>query len=260
MNRNILIILGCILIIVILILFLTINNNKNSKNKKSKSNIKINSILVLLLVIIMVGINVLIRNNNSNDTVELYLEDNEILYENYIYKLPEGWRINNYYKDGLNVLFNTTIDDIPYYNGGIINIQKMTNMKYGDSIFKDMSFFENALKKNHTELNIGEGKMYKRGKYDVIVFPCEYIGYEDTKFLFAFMQEDESSFYNIQFYTNKVVDNEDELCYNYEDLNSFIDFLNNKEKENDRLFRTHNTSLKKDDGSLKVFEESTDEE
>ena len=67
-------------------------------------------------------------------------------------------------------------------------------------------------------------------------------------------------FYNILFYTNKVVDNVDELCFNYDGLNAFLDFLRAKEKEEDRIFRTHNTSLKKDDGSLKVFEKTTDEE
>ena len=258
MNKNILIILGCILIIAILILLFTINNKKNSKRKKG--NLKLNTILLILLVIIMVGINIFIRNDNSNEVVELFLEDNEILYEKYIYTLPDGWTINNYYRDGLNILFDTTVDDIPYYNGGIINIQKMTNMNYGESIFKDMSFFEDSLNKYHNELNVGEGQMFKSGKYDVIVFPCEYKDYTDTKFLFAFMQEDESYFYNILFYANKVVDDVDELCFNYDGLNSFLNFLNSKEKEEDRLFRTHNSSLNKDDGSLKVFEKSTDEE
>ena len=259
MGKNLLIILGCILIVVILILLLTFNNTKKRKGKKSKN--KINVILIFILVTVLIGINIFIRNINSNDVVELYLEDNEVLYEKYIYTLPDGWRVDYNFKGGLNIIFNSTNDGIPYYNGGVVNVQKMTAMKYGESVFNDMSFFENALKKNHTGLNIGEGRMFKNNQNDVIVFPCEYKEHGDIKFLFAFMKVDETDFYNIQFYSNVVIDNVDEMRFNYNDLYAFVDFLNNnKEKEDDRIFRTHNASLKKDNGSLKVFEKSTDEE
>ena len=72
----------------------------------------------------------------------------------------------------------------------------------------------------------------------IIVFPCERIQLEGVKFLFVFMLEDDNHYYNIQFYSNRDInENEDELFYNYDDLNTFIDFLNTRVKRETRVVK-----------------------
>ena len=215
------------------------NINKKSKDKQSKIHPIIKLIVVsILLVAGIFCINTYQRNDNSIIVEGLNLKENEVVYKNYIYTLPNDWRVNSY-KYGLNILFNTTYGEKTYYNGGVINLQRVSSTgRKKEEIFKDISFFEDRLNTYHPDLRIGKGELLEYKNDIIIVFPCERIQLEGVKFLFVFMLEDDNHYYNIQFYSNRDInENEDELFYNYDDLNTFIDFLNTRVKRETRVVK-----------------------
>ena len=202
-------------------------SKKETHKKKSNSNYIYVILLVLLLLILLPGI--FFNKDKEKEPYkdkEIVLKDNELLYADYIYTLPDGWSKNDQYTNALNVIFNTTEEGVESFNGGIINIKKINSTgKDKDFLFKDTSFFQESLTSGNAYLNVGEGMKIEHNNTPIIVFPCEYTNGNNSKVLLAFMPENDEYFYNIQFYSNRVVDNVDELYFNYEGLNQFIEFL-----------------------------------
>ena len=218
---------------------------KKKRTRKIKKVKKSNSIIILillvLLLVLLIGGYILLNKNNSNKSDKnevINLKENELLYDGYIYTLPEGWKKNEYYTTALNVIFNTSEDGVDSYSGGIINITTIASTgKTKKELFYDTAFFEESLKESKTGLDVGEGTLIVRDDTPVVIFPCEYVNGNNSKVLLAFMPEDDEYFYNIQFYSNRVVDYKDELYFNYEGLYSFVDFLNTRVKQESRLIK-----------------------
>ena len=205
---------------------------------KARKNIIIPITLVLIaVVIILFGINLFLKEQpkkenekpiDPNDN-KVNLENNEIQYGDYIYTLPSGWRINESRENNVLKLFlNTVVEGVTTNMGAIISTEKIASTKHTkEEIFKDATFFRKSIGKNNSDV-MGDGFVTPFGDNNVIVFP--YINDGKTKLLLAYMPAYDGYFYDIQFFSNKVVDDHTETFYNFDDLDIIFNFLNSRKK------------------------------
>ena len=71
--------------------------------------------------------------------------------------------------------------------------------------------------------------MEREGK-PVIIFECKDEDEEVGNYLVAYMPVDDEYFYYVQFFSTKVIGEQEETFYNYDDLYVFLDFLDSSEK------------------------------
>ena len=210
--------------------------------KKNKKLIKETNVFPILLVIIIILLSygyILYQYKNGDKTEKIDLKDNEILYKDYIYTLPEGWEKNEDYPKALNVTFKTTQDGIDSYSGGVVYYKKIASTGHDlEYVFKDPSFIKENLTEGSPYIDLGEGIKTEHNGNPVIIFPAEYSNGNNSKVLLAFTPANEEYFYNIQFYSNKVVDNVDELYFNYDGLNSLLEFLSNGISKESRILES----------------------
>ena len=207
-----------------------INKIKRSKKFKKYKKFIYAGLIVLLIILVICGF-IFFKNNNPKKEDKFVLKDNQLLYKGYIYNLPNGWTKDDNYTKALNIVFNSSHDDVISYNGGVINYNSISSTGFdADYLFKDISFFENSLKNGRNSYIVGEGKLINHGGKPVVIFPCGYVNSDTSKVLIVYMPADDKYYYDINFYSNRVIDNKDEMYFNYDDLYAFLDFLNSKEK------------------------------
>ena len=209
---------------------------------------KIISILLILLAtfLIIYGLTYVFKdtpkedkNNNSNDNnnkqstnnkVKYKVKENEVLFGEYVYTLPEGWSLNeNSNKNVINIFTNTTVDGVTTNIGAIVSVEEIAKTGHTrEEIFKDAKFFKSNFDKSGSSDVYGDGFVTPFGDSNVIVFP--YINDKTTKLLLAYMPAYEGYFYDIQFFSNKLVDGKTETFYNFDDLDIIFNFLNTRKK------------------------------
>ena len=217
----------------------------NSKKKNINLIVIIAFIIIALLVLLLVITSTLgkeSKNKNGNNNSELKDEEeedfeeviNEFVYDGYVYTLPNDWNYNEEYEydDVLNINYTTTVDGVPTNVGALISIEDISDTGHSkDEIFKNVSFFEKSLKKGDKANVVGEGKYSLVGDdTPAVIFPY-YNAKESTNLLLAYMPAYDNFFYDIQFFTIKLIDSKQETVINYEDLQTLLEILNDKEKE-----------------------------
>ena len=207
---------------------------------KSRRNIIISITLIIIAIIfILYGSTAFFKKEQPNKEKEkekpptadinkkVTLEENEIQYGEYIYTLPDGWKLNDSSSNKVLKIFNNTVvDGVTTNMGAYISTEKIASTKHTkEEIFKDATFFRDNLKKNNSDI-MGDGFVVTIDKNNAIVFP--YINDKKTKLLLAYMPAYEGYFYDIQFFSNKVVGDHTETFYNFDDLDIIFNFLNTR--------------------------------
>ena len=206
---------------------------------KSRKNIIISTALILIaLILILFGMTSFFKDQPkkenekpaSQKNKKISLEDNEILFGDYIYTLPSGWKLNDASKNNvLKIYYNTIIEGVTTNIGAIISLEEIAKTGHTkEEIFKDSSFFKSCLSKAESSDEVSEGATVKFNNENVFVFPYNNDG--KTKLLLAYMPAYEGFFYDIQFFSNKVVVDHTETYYNYDDIDIVFNFLNSRKK------------------------------
>ncbi len=198
--------------------------------KSSHRMILIAIILVLLVALLIFGF-ISMSNFKPNNNNKTKLKDNELIFKDYIYTLPEGWQKNKEFSDeALNIMLLGLDDHISYQLGAIIDVQKIADIGYtGDDIFQDITFFENSLKNSKNFSEVGEGYISQYGDTSMIIIPCVYAN--SSKLLMLYVPAYEGYFYYVKYYYNETVNGVDEQRYNYDYLFYIVDFLNSRRKK-----------------------------
>ena len=210
------------------------------KNLKSRKMIMLSNILIIFAVIlIFIGISTYLDkgkpkdNNNSNNSdnsnaprnTEYELKDNELVFNDYVYKLPEGWYINGEVPNVLNVYFSDTVDGVNTNIGAYISVEEIAATgSTKEDLFSGITFFENSIKKGPKSSYLGEGKLNYIKNTPIVVF--DYGKDESSKLLLAYMPAYEGYFYDIQFYANRVIDGKEERYFDYDNLYIIATMLN----------------------------------
>ena len=193
------------------------------------------SLIVASSIMIITKNNKMSEDNPPSDKPEKKKKET-IVFDGWVFTLPEGWTKNDEKtdeSDGINILFNKTTSKVTSYNGAVFNIQKnaSTGLKK-EELFKDTSFFEEAIHFGYKDtVKVLNGKVITHKDKPVLVYECEYTERENSKSMFIYMPADDEYFYDIKFYSSKIVDDKEVMFYNYDDLLLFLDFLNTGKKQ-----------------------------
>ena len=213
-------------------------------NDKNKSlGISILSIIMIVVSLLFIVFGITSYLSNSKEKVKEKAKDNpsvdkkdeestgkKISYKGYVYTLPKGWERNEEYTKALNIFFKYYEDDHVNQMGSIIDIKKLSSSDVTiESIFKDLTYFENMLKNNNNFNNVGEGKLVTNEDTTAIFFPCEYG--DSQKVIMVYMPAYDDYYYNVQFYYNKIIDDKPVSYHNLESAYIIVDFLNTGVKE-----------------------------
>ena len=193
------------------------------------------SIILIALGILLIGISsvLLVTNKNNNeppkdDPSDKPKKEDKVEISGWTFKLPEGWEKSETTSTGMNVVFETTDKEgVTIYNGTVFNIHKSSETGYkNEALFNDTSFFKESLTFANSVNFLEEGQCIERGGKPVVFYPCQYKNSETSKVIMAYMPAGEDTFFDIQFYSNKVIDDVDQQFINNEDFLLLIDFLN----------------------------------
>ena len=183
-------------------------------------------ILIVLSLILTSSSN---KNNSSKTPDEIVPEEKKIEFDfnGWHFVLPEGWKEGDPNKDGKHILFENTVDGNTYSNGALFNIVYSRTTKYlNDELFKDTTIFKDRISKNTYIALEDEGRIIEHKNKPVMVFPFHYIEDESSKIIRALTPADDLYYFDFKFYSNRDVDDHDEMFFNYDDLLLFVDFLN----------------------------------
>ena len=200
-----------------------------SKINKTYKILIIIVLLVLLLIMLIFGYNSF-KRYSFKEAKKIDLKENELIFQDYIYKLPEGWKSNDKDSSTLNINTSGVINGVSFHKGANIYIEKISSTgKSKEELFNDITFFEKSLHKNWESNVIGEGQIIQVGDTSIFTFPCEFG--DSSKVLLAYMPAYGGYFYDIQFYSNMIIDGKEEMVFNYQDLSIVADFLNSRVKK-----------------------------
>ena len=212
-----------------------------SSNKKKSGKTSIISIILIVVAMILMCYAIASYfvkdepkdDGNPDDTTDV--EENrskavEVTYDGYIYKLPTGWRLNEENSESMLKIFCMTSDDGNLVNmGAYITLQNISSTnKTKEELFKDATFFEASLKKRDSANIVGNPTITTINAVPLIIFPYEHAN--NGKLLLAYMPAYDDYFYDIQFYSNKVIDGKEERYYNENDLSVIAEMLNSRVK------------------------------
>lgn len=210
-------------------------------NNKKIPNMIIPIIMIIVSLFLIFGglISYLIKekpaekniSNNIDNTKINNLKDNEMIYDGYIYTLPDEWLRNEDFSDQLNTFYNSFRNGVSIDKGAVVIVKNLSSEDYKiNDVFKDINYFKELLESSDYASGLGEGKLLNLESNTVVVFP--YDNNESMKFLMAYMPAYDDSYYMIQLFASKKIDENEEMYLDYDDLNIIVKMLNSRTKTN----------------------------
>ena len=200
----ILISVGCLLIVTSLILSFSSKKNNNS-NDKPKDN----------------------SNDKPNDKSDDKKKENILENNGWVYILPEGWKDEGTDSNGRSVTFPNTVDGVTCYNGTHFNISSSKPMKTSmDELFSESSIFIKTIENSTFIKLVEDHKIIQHNNKPVMIFPFKFVDDESSLAFRVLTPADDEYYYDFQLYSNRIIDGQDEMFFNYDAVLLFVDFLN----------------------------------
>ena len=195
----ILISLGCLLIVTSLLLPSSSKKNNDSNNKSDNK-----------------------KDNKKDDKKK----ENKLEKDGWEFILPEGWKDEGTDPTGRRVTFSSTDNGVTSYNGANFNISSSKPMNMSmDVLFSESSIFIKTIEGSNFIKIVGEHKIIQHNNKPVMLFPFKFVDDESSLAYRVLTPADDEYYYDFQLYSNRVIDDKDEMFFNEDAVLLFVDFL-----------------------------------